>query len=85
MEVSFKMDVNANNILRKIETLFELRIAAILIFAVMLFTHLAFAGEPKKTSSADFIHILKISSEDEKAVIKTQDGKTQIIKVGDIL
>jgi hypothetical protein len=37
----------------------------------------AFAG------SYDDIHVLKISAQDERAVIKTPDGKMQIIKPGD--
>ncbi len=37
----------------------------------------AFAG------SVDAIHVLKISARDERAVIKTPDGKKQIIKPGD--
>jgi hypothetical protein len=37
----------------------------------------AFAG------SIDDIRVLKISAQDERAVIKTPDGKTQIIKPGD--
>lgn len=32
---------------------------------------------------AEDIHILKISPEDESAVIKEKDGKTQILRVGD--
>lgn len=78
-------NMNVNDILRKMKALYGLNIAAILIVAGMLFTHPVFAGEPKNTSYADSIQILKISSQDEKAVIKRQDGKTQIIKVGDIL
>jgi hypothetical protein len=31
------------------------------------------------------IHIIKISSQDESAIVRTPDGRMQIIKVGDIL
>lgn len=36
-------------------------------------------------SSVDSIQLLKISVQDERAVIKTSDGKVQIIKVGDVI
>jgi len=33
--------------------------------------------------AAEELHILKISAQDERAVIKTPDGKMEMIKVGD--
>ncbi len=36
-------------------------------------------------SSIDTIQLLKISAQDERAIIKTPDGKMQIIKPGDIV
>lgn len=35
--------------------------------------------------SVDDLHVCKIAGRDERAVIKTPDGKTQIIKPGDTL
>jgi hypothetical protein len=40
---------------------------------------------PAYAQSIEDIQILKISPQDERAVIKTPDGKMQIIKIGDIL
>jgi hypothetical protein len=36
-------------------------------------------------SSSDSIHVVKISGEDERAVIKTSVGKMQVIKPGDVI
>lgn len=41
------------------------------------------ATEPAQQISADMIQVLKIAAQDERAVIKTLDGKMQIIKIGD--
>ena len=62
-----------------------LNFAVIYIFMHLLLSQVALAAEPKMTSYADTIHILKISPEEEKAVIKTPDGDMLIIKAGDIL
>ena len=43
----------------------------------------ATAGEAVNTGSIDTVQVLKISSQDERAVIRTPDGKLQLIKVGD--
>ncbi len=57
-------------------------IFCIFILAISIPT-LVKASEPAKPLSADTIQILKIAAQDERAVIKSPDGKMQIIKVGD--
>jgi hypothetical protein len=42
-------------------------------------------GTVAMAASLDDIQILKISAQDQRAVIRTSDGKTQIIKPGDSL
>jgi Tfp pilus assembly protein PilP len=41
------------------------------------------ANEPTTAQSVDTIQVLRISGQDERAVIKTPDGTMQIVKVGD--
>ena len=41
------------------------------------------AKEPSQTITADTIQVIRISAQDERAIIKAPDGKMQIIKVGD--
>ncbi len=54
------------------------------ILVLLLFiAAFASAKEPAQSLSVDALQILKISPQDERAVIKTPDGKMQIIKVGD--
>jgi hypothetical protein len=45
----------------------------------------ASAKEPAAEATADTIQVLKISPQDGRAVIKTPDGKMEIIKAGDVL
>jgi Tfp pilus assembly protein PilP len=54
----------------------------ILILTILL-PFIVSANESTTTVSVDTIQILKISGQDERAVIKTPDSKMQIIKVGD--
>jgi hypothetical protein len=44
---------------------------------------LSLAKEAAKPVSIDSIQVLKIAAQDERAVIRTPDGKMQIIKAGD--
>lgn len=54
---------------------------AVLILGVLISS--AFGSEPAKPLSVDTMQVLKISGRDGRAVIKTPDGKMQIIKAGD--
>ena len=58
---------------------------AILLIAILFIPSIVSGKEPAKPISADTIQVLKIAAQDERAVIKTPDGKTQIIKPGDSL
>jgi len=55
----------------------------VLAISLMLIPVIAAGNEPLKSISIDTIQVLKIAAHDERAVIKTPDGKMQIIKVGD--
>jgi len=57
----------------------------IIVASACLFTTVVFAKEPAKGILLNTIQVLKIAAQDERAVIKTPDGKTQIIKPGDSL
>ena len=57
-------------------------IISILILA-MAIPALVAAKEPAQQISTDTIQVLKIAPQDGRAVIKTLDGKMQIIKIGD--
>ena len=57
----------------------------VLSLFVLLIPAMVFGKEPAKPISADTIQVLKIAARDERAVIKTPDGKTRIIKPGDSL
>ena len=54
-----------------------------ILIAALLLPVLATAKEPAKPLTVDTIQVLKIAGQDERAVIKTPDGKMRIIKVGD--
>lgn len=54
----------------------------ILAFAI---PNLVTAKGPEPLVTAETIQVIKISSQDERAIIKTPDGKMQIIKPGDSL
>lgn len=58
-----------------------------MLFVVIanILSHPAPAKDPEKTASEGAIQVLKISPQDEQAVIKTADGETKIIKIGDTL
>ena len=53
----------------------------ILIFAI-LFPLMSAAGEPAKMDAAYPLQVLKISAQDARAVVKTSEGKTVVIKPG---
>ena len=55
----------------------------IVILSVLLVPAIVYGKEPVKPISVDTIQVLKIAAQDERAVIKTPDGKAQIIRVGD--
>ncbi len=57
----------------------------VLLISLMLIPVMAVGKEPAKPISIDTIQLLKIAAQDERAVIKTPDGKTRIIKPGDAL
>jgi hypothetical protein len=57
-----------------------------ILFAWGLFVPiLAFAQEPLENIPIEAVQLLKISGSDERAVIKTPDGKLVVIKVGDAI
>jgi len=58
---------------------------AISLITILLIPSIVSGKEPAKQISADTIQVLKITAQDERAVIKTPDGKTLIIKPGDSL
>jgi hypothetical protein len=57
---------------------------AIIIIAILL-PLASVAGESTKKDSTYPIHVLKISVQDARAVIRTPEGKTMVIKPGDDL
>lgn len=59
-------------------------IFGILILA-MASSALAAGKEPAQPVKAETVQILKIAPQDQRAVIKTPDGKMQIIKPGDVI
>lgn len=54
------------------------------VFVAFIFVNFWLIGTGV-ASSSDLIHVVKISGEDERAVVKTGDGKMQVIKPGDVL
>lgn len=59
----------------------QLSLRGVLLIAVgLLISATAFA-----TDSYDTIHLLKISSQDERAIVKMEDGAMKIIKPGDVI
>lgn len=56
---------------------------AMLVISALLIPVIASGKDVSKQLSVDTIQVLKIAGQDECAVIKTPDGKMQIIKVGD--
>ncbi len=55
------------------------------LIVINILSHQAPAKNSEKTASEGAIQILKISPGDERAVIKTADGETKIIKIDDTL
>lgn len=55
----------------------------IIIIAILFFPLIAFGEKPSKNIRVDDIKVIKISAQDERAVIETPERKLQIIKVGD--
>ena len=61
---------------------------AFTLITLIIITIVPLTATPKESSSAvatDAIEVLKISPQDGRAVVKTLDGKTRIIKGGDIV
>ena len=57
----------------------------IILISALLIPVVAAGKESSRQLSIDTIQVLKIAAQDERAVIRTPDGKTQIIKPGDSL
>lgn len=55
------------------------------VISALLIPVIAMGKDAPKQPSVDTIQVLKIAAQDERAVIRTPDGKTQIIKPGDSL
>lgn len=58
------------------------RIVLILV-SLLLIPAFATGTDASKSLSIDTIQVLKIAPQDARAIIKTPDGKTRIINVGD--
>jgi hypothetical protein len=57
----------------------------ITLIIITIFPFAATAKESPPAATVDTIQVLKISPQDGRAVVKILDGKTRIIKVGDIV
>jgi hypothetical protein len=57
----------------------------IIVISALLIPVIAMGKDAPKRPPVDTIQVLKIAAQDERAVIRTPDGKTQIIKPGDKL
>ena len=53
------------------------------MLSMLYFPAVALAEQPLKPLSIETIQVIKIAGRDERAVIKTPEGKLEIIKVGD--
>ena len=60
-----------------------MKIILVILILAMASSTVAAGKEPAQPITAETVQILKISPQDERAVIRTPDGKTQIIKPGD--
>ena len=58
---------------------------AIIVISALLIPVFAAGKDASHSSTVDTIQVLKIAAQDERAVIKTPDGKMQVIKPGDQL
>lgn len=56
---------------------------SLMAIIVLSLAFTGYATEPGKGAAIDTVQILKISPHDQRAVIKTTNGKMQVIKVGD--
>ena len=52
---------------------------------IMILPYPATAKEPAKKATSDTVRVLKISPQDERAVVQLPGGKMEIVKVGDAL
>lgn len=50
-----------------------------------LISAIAIAAEPVKNLSVDSMQVLKISGYDQRAVVKTPEGRMAVLKAGDVL
>jgi hypothetical protein len=57
----------------------------IIVISTLLIPVVAAGKDASTLLSVDTIQVLKIAAQDERAVIRTPDGKTRIIKPGDSL
>jgi len=57
----------------------------IIVISALLIPVISNGKDASKQLSVDTIQVLKIAAQDERAVIRTPNGKTQIIKPGDTL
>jgi hypothetical protein len=62
-----------------------MKIKIIVLILIMVIPIAVMAKESPKPISIEAIQVLKIAGQDGRAVIKTADGKMQIIKPGDSL
>jgi len=57
----------------------------IILFSTLFIPAVVSGKEPAKPVSVDTIQVLRIAAQDARAVIKTPDNMTRIIKPGDLL
>lgn len=60
----------------------------ILIFIILVFSTIPFlvsAKEPVQAINIESMQVIKIIPQEEKAIIKTPDGRMEVIKVGDLV
>lgn len=60
----------------------------ILIFIILVFSAIPFlvsAKEPVQAINIESMQVIKIIPQEEKAIIKTPDGRMEVIKVGDLV
>jgi ribosomal protein L24 len=59
-----------------------MKIRIVIIISTILFPFASIAGESAKKDAAYPLQVLKISAQDARAVVKTSEGKTVVIKPG---
>jgi len=57
----------------------------IILISATLFPIVSVAGELANKDAADLFQVLKISAQDARAVVRTSEGQTMVIKPGDDL